>query len=101
MRPPLLSPLFASLASLKGLGDKSAKALGRLLPHQGDVPRVRDALLHLPSNIIDRRLRPKLAEAPLGQTVVVGVVIEEHRAPRRGRKGRPGGLECATRPRET
>jgi ATP-dependent DNA helicase RecG len=81
MRPALLTPLFASLASLPGIGDKTARNLGRLFEHTGTEPAVKDALFHLPSGFIDRRNRPLLRDAPVGETVVVEVEITEHRPP--------------------
>ncbi|HVV94818.1 MAG TPA: ATP-dependent DNA helicase RecG [Hyphomicrobiales bacterium] len=84
MRPPLLNPLFVPLASLPGLGDKTALALGRLL---GPDARAIDALFHAPSGMIDRRLRPPLSEAPLDTVVTLRLAVEEHRPapPRRPR----------------
>jgi ATP-dependent DNA helicase RecG len=79
MRPDILSPLFASLTSLSGVGPKLellyAKLLGR------EQPRVIDLLLHLPSGAIDRRARPKLNEVQPGQVVTVAVIVEEHHPP--------------------
>ena len=79
MRPDVLSPLFASLTSLPGVGPKLellyAKLLGR------EAPRVVDLLFHLPSGAIDRRARPKLNEVRPGEVVTVAVTVLEHRAP--------------------
>ena len=56
MRPDLLTPLFASVTSLKGVGDKVEAVFARLF---GRSPRCRivDLLLHLPSGLVDRRYR--------------------------------------------
>lgn len=81
MRPAILNPLFASVSSLPGVGPKLVKLLTRLLG--GTEPagaRVVDALFHLPASVLDRRRRPKLAEAPIGELVMVEVVVERHRA---------------------
>ena len=81
MRPTILNPLFASVSSLPGIGPKLVKLLTRLLG--GVEPmgaRVIDALFHLPTGVLDRRLRPKLAEAPLNVLVMVEVTVERHRA---------------------
>jgi len=81
MRPLVLNPLFASLASLPGVGPKLEKLYARLLDRE--APRVIDLLLHLPSGVIDRRARPKLNEVQGGQVATVAVTVEEHRpAPR-------------------
>jgi ATP-dependent DNA helicase RecG len=77
MRPDVLSPLFASLTSLPGVGPKLEKLYARLL--EREAPRVIDLLLHLPSGAIDRRARPKLNEVQPGQVVTVAVTVEEHR----------------------
>src|SRR5262245_61219721 len=57
MRPLALSPLFASLRSLTGVGPKLEKLYARLLDRE--APRVVDLLFHMPSGVIDRRARPK------------------------------------------
>jgi ATP-dependent DNA helicase RecG len=79
MRPLILSPLFASLTSLPGVGPKLEKLYARLLDRE--APRVVDLLFHLPAGVIDRRARPKLNEVRPGQVVTVAVTVEEHRAP--------------------
>ena len=60
VRPSVLNPLFAQIETLPGLGVKSALPLYRLF---GPAPHVLDVLFHLPSGIVDRRLRPKIADA--------------------------------------
>jgi ATP-dependent DNA helicase RecG len=77
MRPLVLSPLFASLTSLPGVGPKLERLYARLLDRE--APRVIDILLHLPSGAIDRRARPKLNEVQAGQVVTVAVTVDEHR----------------------
>jgi ATP-dependent DNA helicase RecG len=79
MRPPVLTPLFAAITSLPGVGPKLAVLYGRLLGRE--EPRVVDLLLHMPSGTIDRRARPKLNEVVPGQVVTVSVTVEEHRGP--------------------
>jgi len=79
MRPDVLSPLFASLTSLPGVGPKLEVLYARLL--EREAPRVIDLLLHLPSGAIDRRARPKLREVQAGQVVTVAVTVEDHRPP--------------------
>lgn len=61
MRPDALSPLFAPLDSLSGIGPKLMKPYARLLGRE--MPRVIDLLFHMPSGFVDRRARPLLAEA--------------------------------------
>src|SRR3954462_15246996 len=78
MRPVLLNPLFAPVTSLAGVGPKQDK-LFRYLLGRDDTPRIVDLLLHLPSNVIDRRARPKIREAVPGTVVTLEVTVDEHR----------------------
>src|SRR4051795_11842138 len=78
MRPSLLNPLFAPVTSLSGVGPKQDK-LFRYLLGRDDTPRIVDLLLHLPSNVIDRRARPKIREAVPGTVVTLEVTVDEHR----------------------
>ncbi len=94
--PLVLSPLFASLTSLPGVGPKLERLYARLL--EREAPRVIDLLLHLPSGAIDRRARPKLNEVQPGQVVTVAVTVEEHRPPRRIARARPIASSPATTP---
>ncbi|WP_041778547.1 ATP-dependent DNA helicase RecG [Beijerinckia indica] len=83
MRPSLLDPLFASAESLQGVGPKTALLLGKavgIAANSGGA-RVIDLLFHLPSGTIDRRERPKIAEAPLDRVVTLEVTVVEHRPP--------------------
>ena len=79
MRPTLLDPLFASASALPGIGPKSAKLFDRLL----DRPdaRVVDVLFHLPQGTIDRRARPKIADAVPDTIVTLYAKVTEHRVP--------------------
>jgi len=87
MRPLVLSPLFASVTSLPGVGPKLERLYAKLTDR--DTPRVIDLLLHLPSGAIDRRARPKLNEVQPGQVVTVAVQVEEHRPAPRNRPRAP------------
>src|ERR1041384_3687725 len=78
MRPPLLNPLFAPVTSLSGVGPKQDKLL-RYLLGRDDTPRLVDLLLHLPSNVIDRRSRPKIQDAIPGTIVTLDVTVDRHR----------------------
>ncbi|MSP44161.1 MAG: ATP-dependent DNA helicase RecG [Alphaproteobacteria bacterium] len=76
MRPEILFPLFAPVSSLTGVGPQNARLIGHLAG-----PNVVDLLWHLPSGIIDRRFRPKLAElteAHDGQTVTLTLKVGGH-----------------------
>ena len=87
MRPLVLSPLFASLTSLPGVGPKLEKLYARLLDRE--TPRVVDLLFHLPTGVIDRRARPKLNAVQAGQVVTVLVTVDEHQPPPRHRPRAP------------
>src|ERR1041384_1880608 len=86
MRPPLLNPLFAPVTSLSGVGPKQDR-LFRYLLGRDDTPRLVDLLLHLPSNVIDRRARPKIKDAIPGTVVTLEVTVDRHR-PTPGRNPR-------------
>ncbi|MCX7898913.1 MAG: ATP-dependent DNA helicase RecG [Methylocystis sp.] len=81
MRPSILDPLFGRVASLPGVGPKTAKLFDRLLAKPGAEARVVDLLFHLPTNVIDRSARPTIAEAPLETVVVLKLRVTEHRRP--------------------
>jgi ATP-dependent DNA helicase RecG len=80
MRPALLNPLFAPVTSLAGVGPKQDKLL-RYLLGRDETPRLIDLLLHLPSNVIDRRSRPKIRDAVPGTVVTLEVTVDRHRPP--------------------
>jgi ATP-dependent DNA helicase RecG len=82
MRPSLLDPLFAEASALPGVGPKTGKLYDRLLGQSGLPARVLDVLLHLPVSAIDRRSRPKIAQAPIGAVSTLQVRVTEHRPPR-------------------
>ncbi len=80
MRPALLNPLFAPVTSLPGVGPKQDKLL-RYLLGRDETPRLVDLLMHLPSQVIDRRARPKIREASPGTMVTLEVTVDRHRPP--------------------
>ncbi len=81
MRPSILNPLFADAANLQGVGPKTAKLFDRLLTDGSHPARVVDLLFHLPTAAIDRRNRPKIADAPLDTIVTLEVRVAQHQAP--------------------
>jgi ATP-dependent DNA helicase RecG len=80
MRPALLNPLFAPVTSLPGVGPKQDKLL-RYLLGRDETPRLVDLLMHLPSQVIDRRARPKIHDAVQGTMVTLEVTVDRHRPP--------------------
>ena len=58
MRPALLNEYFADIERLPGIGPRSKLAFERLAGG-----RTVDLLFHMPSGLVDRQYRPKVAEA--------------------------------------
>ncbi|MFI4995295.1 MAG: ATP-dependent DNA helicase RecG, partial [Hyphomicrobiales bacterium] len=95
MRPSLLDPLFASVETLPGVGGKIALLLGKLVARPPDeTARIIDLLLHLPSFALDRRARPKLAEAKIGEIATIEVVVTVHRPAPPNRPRAPHKVLC-------
>jgi ATP-dependent DNA helicase RecG len=93
MRPAILHPLFAAVSTLAGVGPKLEKAFQRLVgrdPSSG--ARVVDLVFHLPVGVLDRRLRPKLADAPTNTLVTVEIIPERHRPA--AKRGTPYRVFC-------
>lgn len=76
MRPEILFPYFAPLQSLPGIGKKTAVLCEKLC---GSV--VADLLFHMPTGFIDRRLKTKIADAPLSGIVTMEVIVDKHYPP--------------------
>ena len=75
MRPPSLFPLFADLASIKGVGPRLAVLIEKIV--RG--PRVKDLLFTLPTGLVDRTRRVTIAEAPdVGGLVTLEGEVEAH-----------------------
>ncbi|WP_393997194.1 ATP-dependent DNA helicase RecG [Xanthobacter cornucopiae] len=82
MRPASLDPLFAALDSLPGIGPKLLRPFARLLGRE--PPRVLDLVFHMPSQFVDRRARPTIAEAIPETDVTLEVQVEGHQHPPQG-----------------
>ncbi len=80
MRPDLLNPLFAPVSGLTGVGPKTGALYNRLLD-RADGARLVDLLFHLPHSTIDRRDRPRLADAARDTIVTIEITVVEHRPP--------------------
>jgi ATP-dependent DNA helicase RecG len=76
MRPQSLTPLFAQVTSLPGIGPRLGKLVERLAG-----PLVLDLLWHLPFGVIDRRNAPTVAKAQPGTVATVTVTVDEHIVP--------------------
>ncbi|MFC0632711.1 ATP-dependent DNA helicase RecG [Brevundimonas balnearis] len=70
MRPEILFPLFAEVATLKGVGPRIEPLVKRLAG-----PLVRDVLFTAPTNLIVRR-RTVSTEAAEGETAIFEVVVD-------------------------
>ncbi|KAA6404739.1 ATP-dependent DNA helicase RecG [Candidatus Tokpelaia sp.] len=101
MRPVLLQPLFATLSSLTGIGDKMRDRLAALLggraaaaaaadsPLSAPLPRLIDLLHFPPQTIIDRRGHYTIATLPAQKIASLEVCIGRHKAPQQSRKNSP------------
>ncbi len=90
MRPALLDPLFAPVASLPGVGPKLAGLIATLLGREeADDCRVIDLLMLAPHRLIDRRYQPGIALAPQGAIVTVTGRVDRHQPPPRGNRSVP------------
>ena len=81
MRPQSLTPLFAQVTSLPGIGPRLAKLVEKLAG-----PLVVDLLWHLPFAVIDRRNAPTVATAKGGEIATLTVTVDEHLVPRNPRQ---------------
>jgi ATP-dependent DNA helicase RecG len=81
MRPQSLTPLFAQVTSLPGIGPRLGKLVEKLAG-----PLVVDLLWHLPTGLVDRRNAPEIAGALPGAVATLTVTIDEHLVPRNPRQ---------------
>lgn len=86
MRPDDLTPLFAPVETLKGIGPRLAVLMKKALKLPPGVrePRVLDLLWHMPTGVVDRRAEPSVADAVPGTIVTLKVRVLKHKAPPRG-----------------
>ena len=77
MRPQILFPLFADVASLQGIGPRFAKLIGKIAG-----PRLVDLIWHKPVSINDWRQQSTIRDAPDKETVTLKLTIVEHTVPR-------------------
>lgn len=85
-RPSILTPLFRSVGSLKGVGPRLNSVLDRYFaPGENAESVALDVLMHMPSGIVDRRKQVGVADAYLGGIVTLKLHIDRHKAPPKGR----------------
>lgn len=90
MRPQLLDPLFASVASLSGVGPKLAQLLATLLGREdAEDARVVDLLFLAPHRLIDRRHQPGIAYAQQGSLVTITGRVDRHMPAPPGKSNMP------------
>ena len=77
-----LSPLFAPLTTLRGIGPAVAKLMARAVG--GD--RVIDLLFHLPDSYLDRSARPTIRDARAGTVATLAVEVVRHERPANSRQ---------------
>lgn len=78
MRPSILFPIFADIATLPGVGAKLKTLLAKLAG-----TRIVDLIYHLPISVIDRRNMPAIPAMQDGSVVTSIVQIENHISPAR------------------
>jgi len=81
MRPQSLTPLFAQVTSLPGIGPRLGKLVEKLTG-----PLVVDLLWHLPFAVVDRRNAPEVSQAKSGEIATITVTVDEHIVPRNPRQ---------------
>jgi ATP-dependent DNA helicase RecG len=90
MRPAILDPLFSPLATLPGIGPRSAELYAKLLGRESiDDCKVLDLVFHVPHSLIDRRNQPGIALAPEGAIVTIKGFVDRHQPPPRGKTSVP------------
>jgi len=96
MRPPALTPLFASATNLPGIGPRMQLLLKKALrlPPGVTEPRVIDLLWHMPTGVIDRRATPTVAASIPGTIATLELRVLNHRAPPRGNNKAPYKVAC-------
>jgi ATP-dependent DNA helicase RecG len=77
-----LTPLFAPLTSLRGIGPAVAGLIARVCG--GD--RLIDLLFHMPESYLDRRYRPTIRDARPGQVATLAVEVVRHERPSNSRQ---------------
>ncbi len=92
MRPTELDSWFLSLRHLKGVGDKLFIQFQQLLKR--DAPCVRDLLMHLPVDVVDRSMTSTVSDETAGQVVTLQLTIGRHHAPRNGFRRAPYKISC-------
>lgn len=91
MRPEILFPVFADVASLPGVGPKTKAHYERL----SGGNRIVDLLYHRPIGIIDRRNMPPLYQAQNGGVITAIVKVDTHIPPKNKHSHAPYRVICS------
>jgi ATP-dependent DNA helicase RecG len=81
-----LSPLFAPLTSLRGIGPAVAKLIARAAGGANGGGRVIDLLFHMPESYLDRSARPTIRDARAGMVATLAVEVVRHERPAHSRQ---------------
>jgi len=89
-RPEILTPLFRSLKSTKGVGPQLGVLFAKFFgAPDGQDAVVLDVLMHMPSGVIDRRSQNGIAYAQVGAIATLKLHIDDHILPPRGNNRAP------------
>ena len=99
MRPDVLTPLFANVSSLHGIGPRIAQTLGRLVGRSNDDgttadARVVDLIWHFAYSVIDRSNQPTVADAVAGSVATIAITVGKHQPSPRHNKRVPYRVRC-------
>ena len=94
MRPVVLNPLFTPLTTLPGVGARLGALYHKLLAPVERDALVLDLLFHLPSTMVDRRLRSTLADAEPDVLTTFKLRVLSHRPAPQGRRNMPHKVIC-------
>ncbi len=81
-----LSPLFAPLTSLRGIGPAVAKLIARAAGGGNGGGRIIDLLFHMPESYLDRSARPTIRDARAGTVATLAVEVVRHERPAHSRQ---------------
>jgi ATP-dependent DNA helicase RecG len=99
MRPEVLTPLFANVATLHGIGPRIAQTLGKLVGRTNDDgtsadARVVDLIWHFAYSVIDRSHMPTVADAVPGSIATISVTVGRHQPSPRHNRRVPYRVQC-------
>lgn len=81
MKPEILTPCFASVHTLPGIGPKTAQLFERL-----GCPRILDVCYHLPVKVVNRKWVQHVSQAQVGDQITFEGVVTNHVPPKNPRQ---------------